>query len=62
VIADGSPARVLRDGDPARELAAHTKELDLIVTGSRGYGPLRAAHCPVIVVPRGAEGPLARAA
>ena len=51
------------------------EELDLIVTGSRGYGPLRAvlvggvsgrllrrAHCPVIVVPRGAEHAAARAA
>ena len=66
---------VLRDGDPAQELAAHTEELDLIVTGSRGYGPLhavlvggvsgrllRTAHCPVIVVPRGAEHAAARAA
>jgi nucleotide-binding universal stress UspA family protein len=45
--------------------------LDLLVIGSRGYGPLRAvllgavsgrvirdAACPVIVVPRGAEVPL----
>jgi nucleotide-binding universal stress UspA family protein len=56
---------VLRDGDPAEELAEQSEQLDLIVTGSRGYGPLRAvlmggvsgrlirlAHCPVIVVPR----------
>jgi nucleotide-binding universal stress UspA family protein len=57
---------VLRDGDPAEELAEQSEQVDLIVTGSRGYGPLRAvlmggvsgrlirlAHCPVIVVPRG---------
>jgi len=56
---------VLRDGDPAEELAEQSEQLDLLVTGSRGYGPLRAvlmggvsgrlirlAHCPVIVVPR----------
>ena len=29
-------------GDPADELAERTSTLDLIVTGSRGYGPLRA--------------------
>jgi Universal stress protein family len=45
--------------------------LDLLVTGSRGYGPLRAvmvggvtgrvmhdAACPVVVIPRGVESPL----
>ena len=49
--------------------------LDLLVTGSRGYGPLRSvitggvsgrvirsASCPVIVVPRGAEPALQVAA
>ncbi|MDA0162273.1 universal stress protein [Solirubrobacter ginsenosidimutans] len=58
---------VLRTGDPVEELIKRTEQLDLLVTGSRGYGPLRAvlvggvsgrvtrgAHCPVIVVPRGA--------
>jgi nucleotide-binding universal stress UspA family protein len=62
---------VLLDGDPAEQLAAHSAKLDLMVMGSRGYGPLRAvlaggvsgrvsreAHCPVIVVPRGVETPL----
>jgi nucleotide-binding universal stress UspA family protein len=61
-------ATALRDGDPADELAEHSAELDLLVTGSRGFGPLRSvltggvsgrvirsARCPVIVVPRGAE-------
>ena len=59
-------------GDPVDELRRQTKELDLLITGSRGYGPLRAtllggvtgrllreAECPVIVVPRGVETPLA---
>jgi nucleotide-binding universal stress UspA family protein len=58
---------VLRTGEPVEELIRRTEYLDLLVTGSRGYGPLRAvlvggvsgrvirgAHCPVIVVPRGA--------
>jgi hypothetical protein len=47
--------------------------LDLLITGSRGYGPLRAvvvggvsgrlaraAACPVVVIPRGVESPFAR--
>lgn len=59
---------VLLDGDPARELAAQGAELDLLVLGSRGYGPLRRvllggvaaevvgmAPCPLIVLPRTAE-------
>ena len=62
---------VLLDGDPPEQLAAHSAKLDLLVMGSRGYGPLRAvltggvsgrvsreAQCPVIVVPRGVEAPL----
>jgi nucleotide-binding universal stress UspA family protein len=58
-------------GDPADQLIARSEGIDLMVIGSRGYGPLRAvlaggisgrvargAHCPVIVVPRGVEAPL----
>jgi len=58
-------------GPPAEMLSARSRELDLLVTGSRGYGPLRSvlaggvsgrvirtAECPVIVVPRGIEAPL----
>jgi nucleotide-binding universal stress UspA family protein len=58
-------------GDPAEVLRDFSEGLDLLVVGSRGYGPLRAvllgsvsrrlmaeAHCPVIVVPRGVEAPL----
>ncbi len=59
-------------GDPAEVLGARSAGLDLMLAGSRGYGPLRSvlvggvsgrlirtAQCPVIVVPRGAETPLA---
>ncbi len=62
---------VLLAGDPADMLVERSEGLDMLVTGSRGYGPLRAvllggvsgrlvreAHCPVIVVPRGIEAPL----
>jgi nucleotide-binding universal stress UspA family protein len=53
-------------GDPVEVLVAASEHLDLLVCGSRGYGPLRAvllgsvsgavmmaARCPVIAVPRG---------
>ena len=59
---------VLEEGNPAAVLATHGVELDLLVIGSRGYGPLRrtllggvsaevmrTAPCPVLVVPRGAK-------
>jgi nucleotide-binding universal stress UspA family protein len=58
-------ARVLQ-GDAAGELAAASADLDLLVVGSRGYGPVRSvllgsvsrelvrsAACPVVVLPRG---------
>jgi nucleotide-binding universal stress UspA family protein len=58
-------------GDPARELARESQVSDLIVTGSRGYGPepavllggvsgrlLETAACPVLIVPNGAAVPL----
>ena len=60
----------LVDGDPADVLAAEGAELDLLVVGSRGYGPLRrtllggvsakimrSAPCPVLVTPRGTGRP-----
>ncbi len=60
-----------RAGDPTRTLLELSSEVDLLVCGSRGYGPLRgvvfgsvsrrlldAARCPVLVVPRGVERPL----
>ncbi len=53
-------------GDPVRCLVDASSELDLLVVGSRRYGPLRSvlvgsvsaplvehAHCPVLIVPRG---------
>jgi nucleotide-binding universal stress UspA family protein len=55
-------------GDPATELLEEAAHLDLLVTGSRGYGPARRlmlgststklvhdARCPVLVLPRGAR-------
>jgi nucleotide-binding universal stress UspA family protein len=57
--------------DPADTLIRVSENLDLLVCGSRGYGPLRAVllggvsrrvaaegKCPVIVLPRGVESPL----
>ena len=54
--------------DPAEVLIRVSEHLDLLVCGSRGYGPLRAvllggvtrrvsaaAHCPLLVLPRGVE-------
>jgi nucleotide-binding universal stress UspA family protein len=59
------------EGDPAEQLGAHSAGLDLMLAGSRGYGPLRSVlvggvsgrlmrtvHCPVIVIPRSADAPL----
>lgn len=58
-------AGTIADEDPAAALADASSGLDLLVTGSRSYGPLRVvllgavtrrllelAHCPVMVVPR----------
>jgi nucleotide-binding universal stress UspA family protein len=57
--------------DPAEVLLRISENVDLLVCGSRGYGPLRSvllggvsrrlvdgAHCPVLVLPRGVEHPL----
>jgi nucleotide-binding universal stress UspA family protein len=54
--------------DPADVLLRVSQHADVLVCGSRGYGPLRslllggvsrrvvdAAHCPVLVLPRGVE-------
>jgi len=54
-------------GDPAEELAMYGASVDLLVVGSRGYGPLgrlvhgstsqvlaRTARCPLLVLTRGA--------
>jgi len=55
----------LLDGDPAAEIARASEHLDLLVLGSRGYGPVgavalgsvsnalvRTSSCPLVVVPR----------
>lgn len=60
----------LEPGDPARALARHGVDLDVLVIGSRGHGPLRRtllggvsadvmrmAPCPVLAVPRTAPVP-----
>jgi nucleotide-binding universal stress UspA family protein len=60
-------------GDPAKVLVEQSQHLGLLILGSRGYGPLKSvllgsassyvlrnAHCPVLVVPRGAGGNEAR--
>lgn len=57
--------------DPAQSLVRVSEHLDLLVCGSRAYGPVRAvllggvsrrvaaeAHCPVIVLPRGVQASL----
>jgi nucleotide-binding universal stress UspA family protein len=62
-----------RVGDPAVELASASRELDLLVCGSRGRGPLRAVllgsvterllrgtGCPVVIVPRATGQPRRR--
>lgn len=65
----GAEVEVL-GGDPVRCLADASSELDLLVVGSRRYGPLHSvlvgsvsgplaehAHCPVLIVPRGVHEP-----
>lgn len=60
-----NPDVSLTDGDPTQVLLEQSNELDLLVLGSRGYGPLRGvlvgsvsgavaegATCPVVVTPR----------
>ncbi|HEX5782078.1 MAG TPA: universal stress protein [Solirubrobacteraceae bacterium] len=56
-------------GPAGPELAAQSEQVDLMVVGSRGYGPraavllggvthtlIRKAACPVVVLPRGSHG------
>jgi nucleotide-binding universal stress UspA family protein len=58
-------------GDPAHELALESEVSDLMVIGSRNYGPapavllgdvsgslIRTAVCPVVIVPHGVVSPL----
>jgi nucleotide-binding universal stress UspA family protein len=57
----------VRTGDPVEVLAAASAEVDLLVCGSRGHGPLgevvlgsvshallEAVRCPLLVIPRSA--------
>ena len=74
-VAGTAAETVVLDGRPWAALAAQSQLLNLLIVGSRGYGPLRAvitggtsgplihhAHCPVLVVPRGVDAPLNRSA
>jgi hypothetical protein len=58
-------------GRPGSELATQSRDVDLMIVGSRGYGPMAAvmlggtthalirdAACPVVVLPHGTEGGL----
>ncbi len=55
-------------GEPAQELTVYNASVDLLIVGSRGYGPLgrlvhgstsrrlaRGTRCPLLVLPRGAQ-------
>jgi nucleotide-binding universal stress UspA family protein len=60
---------VFTTGNAGKELASESEHVDLMIVGSRGYGPraavllggvshalIREATCPVVVLPRGARG------
>jgi nucleotide-binding universal stress UspA family protein len=64
-VGDSTPDLQVGRGDACRLLLDASRELDLLILGSRGYGPLRhvllgsvsapvmrSAHCPVLVLPR----------
>ncbi len=66
----GAEVEVLH-GDPVSSLVEASKDIDLLVVGSRRYGPLKSAllggvsgplmehaHCPVLIVPRGVPADL----
>jgi nucleotide-binding universal stress UspA family protein len=68
VSASRSAGGEILSGDPSEALAVASADLDLLVCGSRGYGPMRTlvvggtshalarkAACPVLVVPPGAS-------
>ena len=74
--ASGDPSTIgeVLDGEPAAALASASTDLDLLVCGSRGFGPLRTlllggtshalvrrAACPVLVVAPGGEATLTAA-
>lgn len=72
---EARPATILLEGRPATLIAEEAeKGIHLLVMGSRNYGPIRrvmvgstaielmrAAPCPVLVLPRGAAAPSAEA-
>jgi nucleotide-binding universal stress UspA family protein len=68
----GDATSVVVEGDPVERLAEAGQELDLLVLGTRGYGPLhhvllgsvsaklmRSAPCPLLVMPQPASDPAA---
>lgn len=68
---DVSAEAMFLSGRPGSELATQSQDVDLMIVGSRGYGPMAAvmlggtthtlirdAGCPVVVLPRGTEGGL----
>jgi nucleotide-binding universal stress UspA family protein len=70
---DAEVEPVLETGDAIETLARQTEQLDLLVLGSRGYGPLRRvllggvgrrlierAACPLALTPRGTTSQAAR--
>ena len=71
-LAGADAERVELSGDPATALAAASADLDLLIAGSRSYGPLGAvllgavtrrlvdaARCPLMIVPRTRDAALA---
>jgi nucleotide-binding universal stress UspA family protein len=71
-LAGATGERVELEGDPAIALAGASRDLDLLIVGSRSYGPLGAvllgavtrrlvyaAECPIMVVPRNRDAALA---
>lgn len=70
-LAAGEVELEVQRGDPSRVLADASRSLDLLLLGSRAYGPLRhallgsvsadvmrAARCPVLVLPRAGSTPV----
>jgi nucleotide-binding universal stress UspA family protein len=68
---DVSTEAVFLSGRPGSELATQSQDVDLMIVGSRAYGPMAAvmlggathalirdAACPVVVLPRGTESGL----
>jgi nucleotide-binding universal stress UspA family protein len=66
-VTDCRATGMVRAGAAAEQLTLHSATVDLLVVGSRGYGPLRRvllgtvsghlveqSHCPVVVTPRAA--------